>query len=80
MNNCVGERNIKFFVLFLSAASTTCLYMVACSVYYLLHNIISDSDAYDNATKYAAMFYVAIGVTIVGAYLIMYRSSTNRNE
>lgn len=70
MNNCIGERNARYFVLFLWITSITTIYIISFSLHYILWNILTDSDARDRASKYSPMAYTGLGVTALGAWLV----------
>ncbi len=70
MNNCIGVRNAKYFVGFLIITSIMCCFGAAMSFFYVFWNILTDSVAYTVACEYAAMFYVSLGLLIIGLLLL----------
>eukprot|EP01125_Pyxidicula_operculata_P008927 TRINITY_DN2950_c0_g1_i1.p1 TRINITY_DN2950_c0_g1~~TRINITY_DN2950_c0_g1_i1.p1 ORF type:complete len:237 (-),score=-1.29 TRINITY_DN2950_c0_g1_i1:341-1051(-) len=50
VGNCVGRRNYKFFVMFLFSVMITGLYMIATSSYLIANVMITQNEAFLNAT------------------------------
>lgn len=71
LNNCIGIRNIKYFVGFLFITSLLCIYAAILSFFQLIWTICDEKSAYQNAVKFFPMFCVAVFLIMVGFILTL---------
>ena len=71
MNNCIGQRNIKYFVAFLWITSIEAIYIVIFSFHYVIWNIFMVKETYEHAIKYSTILFIGIGIGFIYSLFLM---------
>ncbi|KAG7661305.1 ERF2 [[Candida] subhashii] len=72
LNNCIGERNYKYFLWFLLFSTSSCVYMMILTMIHLCHyRLVANSEIHDFATsvvRYPASLFLFIYSFIAWIY------------